>query len=138
MNDPPALMVEARRALLDALVALADHGESLVLVGAQAVHLRTATANLSFSVSYTTDADLVINPAELGAVPLLAEAMQGTVVMSTQTSQETSSFGLIKAETHNIVSVQFSAPAECVTAITQGDGPTRTVHGRYRCPGLLL
>ena len=43
------------------------------------------------------------------------------MVMSTQTSQETSLFGLIKAEAHHIVSVQFSAPAECVTAITQGD-----------------
>ena len=74
MNGPPPRMVEARRVLLDALDALADHRDSLVLVGAQAVYLRTANVDLSFSASYTTDADLVINPAALGDVPLLADA----------------------------------------------------------------
>jgi len=34
---PPPIMIEARRALLDALDALAEHRQSLILVGAQAV-----------------------------------------------------------------------------------------------------
>lgn len=76
MNGPPPLMVEARRALLDALDGLVDHRRSLVLVGAQAVYLRTADVDLPFSASYTTDADLVIDPVTLSGAPLLAEAMQ--------------------------------------------------------------
>jgi len=75
MTSPPALMVEARRVLLDALEALADHRGSLVLVGAQAVYLRTDEVALSFSASYTTDADLAIDPTTLAATPLLAEVM---------------------------------------------------------------
>ncbi len=37
--DP--LYVAARRVLLDALTLLAPHGEALIVVGAQAVYLRT-------------------------------------------------------------------------------------------------
>ena len=84
MIDPPPMMVEARRALLDALDALSDHRESLILVGAQGVYLRTASIDLSFSASYTTDADLVINPVALGSAPLLAEAMRGAGFELTQ------------------------------------------------------
>ncbi|MEA3510504.1 MAG: hypothetical protein U9R51_03620 [Actinomycetota bacterium] len=84
MNSPPSLMVEARRALLDALDALADHRNCLVLVGAQAVYLRTANVDLSFSASYTTDADLAIDPAALGDEPLLAEAMRSAGFELTQ------------------------------------------------------
>lgn len=75
MTDPPPLMVEARRVLLEALDALADHRGSLVLVGAQAVYLRTDEIELSFSASYTTDADLAIDPTTLAETPLLAELM---------------------------------------------------------------
>jgi hypothetical protein len=69
-------MVEARRALLDVLDVLAPHRQSLVLVGAQAVYLRTDEVDLPFSASYTTDADLVMDPATLGDSPSLEEAMQ--------------------------------------------------------------
>jgi len=75
MMGPPPLMVEARRVLLDALDALADHRDSLVLVGAQAVYLRTEEIALSFSASYTTDADLAIDPTTLAEAPPLADVM---------------------------------------------------------------
>ncbi len=75
MTRPPRLMVEARRVMLDALEALAEHHRSLVLVGAQAVYLRTDEVNLSFSASYTTDADLAIDPTTLAATPPLAHLM---------------------------------------------------------------
>ncbi len=75
MTGPPPLMVEARRVLLDALDALADHRDSLVLVGAQAVYLRTDEIALSFSASYTTDADLAIDPTTLAETPPLADVM---------------------------------------------------------------
>ena len=73
MTGPPPLMVEARRVLLDALDALADHRGSLVLVGAQAVYLRTDEIALSFSASNTTDAGLAIDPTTLAETPPLAE-----------------------------------------------------------------
>jgi hypothetical protein len=42
-DDGPRIEhVEARRVLLDALTALTTHLDALVLVGAQAVYLRTA------------------------------------------------------------------------------------------------
>ncbi len=75
MTPPARLTVEARRILLDALVALAPHRHSLVLVGAQGVYLRTDEIVLSFSASYTTDADLTIDPTTLADTPLLGELM---------------------------------------------------------------
>lgn len=77
-------MVEARWVLLEALDALADHRGSLVLVGAQAVYLRTDEIALSFSASYTTDADLAIDPTTLAETPLLAELMTAAGFARTQ------------------------------------------------------
>lgn len=50
-------------------------GGSSRFVGAQAVYLRTDEIELSFSASYTTDADLAIDPTTLAETPLLAELM---------------------------------------------------------------
>jgi len=47
------------------LSALAPHGKAVVVVGAQAVYLRTYDANLAVA-PYTTDGDLVIDPSVLG------------------------------------------------------------------------
>ncbi len=76
MDSPPPIMVEARRALLDALDALTAHRKSLVLVGAQAVYLRTAKVDLPFSASFTTDADFALDPSTLGDGPPIGDAMQ--------------------------------------------------------------
>jgi len=84
MMAPPPLMVEARRVLLDALDALTEHRDSLVLVGAQAVYLRTDEVALSFSASYTTDADLAIDPTTLAEMPPLAEVMSAAGFERTQ------------------------------------------------------
>jgi len=43
------------------------------------------------------------------------------IVVSTREDQETSLFGFIKRDTHYIVDVQFYVPAECVSAVTDGD-----------------
>lgn len=66
---------ESRRVLLDALFALAPHGKAVIVVGAQAVYLRTGEADLAIA-PYTTDGDLAINPSLLGDDPLLEEAMK--------------------------------------------------------------
>ena len=56
------------------LSALAPHGKAVVVVGAQAVYLRTYDANLAVAPD-TTDGDLVIDPSVLGDESLLGEAM---------------------------------------------------------------
>jgi hypothetical protein len=42
------------------------------------------------------------------------------VVISAQTRQETSFFGIIRGDTHHILRVQFYAPPECAAVITNG------------------
>ncbi|WP_327411421.1 hypothetical protein OG458_42840 (plasmid) [Streptomyces sp. NBC_01281] len=64
----------ARRVLLDALTALAEHREALTVVGAQAVYLRTSGARIR-SAAYTADGDISIDPDALGRTPHLEEAM---------------------------------------------------------------
>ena len=66
--------VAARRVLLDALEALADHRRAIVLVGAQAVYVRTAT--LADYQPYPTDADLAVDPTLLEPRPGLEDVMR--------------------------------------------------------------
>lgn len=68
--------VEARRVLLDAMTALAPHGPAFVVVGAQAVYLRTGQADIAVA-PYTTDGDLALDPALLAREPELEAAMNG-------------------------------------------------------------
>jgi hypothetical protein len=68
--------VEARRVLLDALTALAPHGASVIVAGAQAVYLRTGDADIAVA-PYTTDGDLALDPSLLGDSPALEAAMTG-------------------------------------------------------------
>jgi len=66
----------ARRVLLDALETLSPHLDALILVGAQAIYLRTGEADLAVA-PYTTDADLAIDPLALAPEPRIDEAMRG-------------------------------------------------------------
>lgn len=72
--DQQLLYVAARRVLLDALTALHDHRDALVLVGAQAVYIHAADAELGVA-AFTSDGDLAIDPTLLGEDPLVDEAM---------------------------------------------------------------
>jgi hypothetical protein len=75
VTDAPRIeYVQARRALLDALTALRPHLGAVVLIGAQAVYLRTE-GRLPGYQPFTTDADLVLDPGQLADRPLLAVAM---------------------------------------------------------------
>jgi hypothetical protein len=60
--------VAARTALLDALDVLAEHRDSPVVVGAQAVYARTQRAGLTVA-PYTTDGDLAVDPRTLHDAP---------------------------------------------------------------------
>lgn len=70
------LLITARRALLDALDALAPHRDAMVLIGAQAIYLHTGAAPVALAET-TKDSDLAIDPRVLGDEPLLDAAMTG-------------------------------------------------------------
>jgi hypothetical protein len=74
-GDPDPLYVAARRVLLDALEAIEPHLSALVLVGAQAVYLHAGEADLAVA-PYTTDGDLVLDPARLEPEPLLEVSLE--------------------------------------------------------------
>jgi hypothetical protein len=71
--DP--IYVEARRVLLDALVALAPHRSAFVVAGAQAVYLRAGESDLALA-PYTTDGDLALDPTALTPDPTLEAVMR--------------------------------------------------------------
>lgn len=70
-----ALYVASRRVLLDALYALEGQRDALILIGAQAVYLRSQEANLAVA-AFTADADLGIDRDRLGDLPRLEQAMR--------------------------------------------------------------
>lgn len=69
------ITIVARRVLLAALEGLEAHRDAITLVGAQAVYLRTKGGDLT-TPSYTTDADLTVDPAKLADEPLLEQVMR--------------------------------------------------------------
>ena len=81
MSDGPApdpLYVAARAVLLDALTLLAPHGPAVIVVGAQAVYLRTGHGDVGITIApYTTDGDLAIDPTLLRSEPDLEALMSG-------------------------------------------------------------
>lgn len=68
------LLVRARSVLLDALIALDAHRDSLVVIGAQAVYLHTGSAPVAVAEA-TKDSDLGVDLRTLGDDPLIEEAM---------------------------------------------------------------
>ncbi|MFE5702802.1 hypothetical protein [Rhodococcus koreensis] len=78
MNQPGGdnLLAEARSALLDALHALHEHRDALIVIGAQAVYLRSGAAVVALAES-TKDSDLAVNPRDLRDDPHLEDAMTG-------------------------------------------------------------
>jgi hypothetical protein len=73
MTDPA--YVAARRVLLDALDALGPQRDAVIVVGAQAVYLRTADLGIVGVSPYTTDADLTLAPARIVDTPLIDTAL---------------------------------------------------------------
>jgi hypothetical protein len=70
------LLIRARAALLDAVEALKRHRKAVVVVGAQAIFLRTGSAKTALG-EFTKDSDLAIDPRALGNDPRLEAAMTG-------------------------------------------------------------
>lgn len=64
----------ARRVLMDALVALGEHRDAIIVVGAQALYLRTGEGDIAVS-PYTSDGDLALDPTLLAEIPPLEQAL---------------------------------------------------------------
>lgn len=132
------LYVVAREVLLDALDALGEHRSSIVLVGAQAIYLRTGEADLAVA-PYTTDGDLVIDPAALAAIPPLERALgeAGFVPESTssvgiwRTSRATSAGDVVPVEVDLLVPRSVSPGKGRRDAALEGHAPrtARIVNG---------
>jgi hypothetical protein len=73
-DAPDPVLVDARRALLDALDALSGHLDRIVLVGAQAIYLHTDEVTLGVAL-FTRDADVALVPP-LSAEPNIERAMR--------------------------------------------------------------
>jgi hypothetical protein len=74
--EQAALTVAARRVLLDGISALHEHVQALVLVGAQAIYLRSQSIDLGMATA-TSDGDISLDPELLRPDPRIEEAMTG-------------------------------------------------------------
>jgi hypothetical protein len=110
------LHVAARRALLDALEAAAAYRRSLIVVGAQAVYLRTERSTLALA-PFTTDGDIVIDPSLLPSEPALEATLQAAGFR--RSDQPGSWTTTIRVGSRDIdVAVDFMVPE----AVAQGAG----------------
>ncbi|CAN5401145.1 hypothetical protein BH23ACT6_BH23ACT6_04690 [soil metagenome] len=75
MTDHPAEYVAARSTLLDALDALRGHHDSLILIGSQAIYMRTGNGDLAIPPT-TTDSDLALDADLLADAPEIGSALQ--------------------------------------------------------------
>jgi len=73
-NGAGDLLVQARSALLDALTALSEHRDSVVVIGAQAIYMHTGAAEVALAEAIK-DSDLAIDSRSLGPDPLIEAAM---------------------------------------------------------------
>ena len=64
----------ARMGLLDALEALEQQLDALIVIGAQAVYLHTGATEIALA-EFTTDGDVAVDPDLLSADPLVEDAM---------------------------------------------------------------
>lgn len=74
-QNPFDLLVRARTVLLDALEALAEHRNAVIVIGAQAIYLHTGDMDVALAEA-TKDSDVAIDLRLLGPDPLIEDAMK--------------------------------------------------------------
>jgi hypothetical protein len=74
-NGGDQVLQAARSALLDALEALSEHRESVIVIGAQAIYLHTGSAEVALAPT-TKDSDLALDSRTLAGDPRLQDAME--------------------------------------------------------------
>lgn len=75
MHGADPQLISARRVLLDALDALGEHKNAVVVIGAQAIYLQLSSPQIAVA-EMTTDADFGINRALLSPDPPLDELLE--------------------------------------------------------------
>lgn len=114
-----SLTVVARSVLLDALTALQNHSNAVVLVGAQAVYLHTQEADLGVP-AYTSDGDLGIDPDRIGNDPLVEQAMADAGFSRNHDTREPQPGTWWKYASvdgrHSLIEVDLMVPGEFVKA----------------------
>jgi hypothetical protein len=126
------LLIAARAVLLDALDALTEHRDALVLIGAQAIYLHTGRAAVALAEA-TKDSDLAVDPRALGDEPLLDEAMTRAGFHPDRLHPQPGSWLCCEG-----VAVDFMVPE----ALAGGPGrrgariPPHSRHATRRTPGL--
>lgn len=130
------LYVAARRVLLNALEALAEHRQAVILAGAQAIYVRTGEADLDASVApYTTDADLTLDPRVLGPNPRIEQAMEAAGFHLTPQPGIWTASTIVDGD-------QVEVPVDLLVPATMVDGnrsaklPDHGDHAARRTPGL--
>ncbi|MEA5455637.1 GSU2403 family nucleotidyltransferase fold protein [Sinomonas sp. JGH33] len=85
-DDPTDLLVRARTALLDALEALAQQRDAVIVIGAQAVYLRTGGIDVALAEA-TKDSDVALDPRRLADDPRIETAMREAGFVPSATGQ---------------------------------------------------
>jgi hypothetical protein len=73
-GDRDGFLIRSRSALLDALGALDAHRDAVIVIGAQAIYLRTAGSPVALAET-TKDSDLALDPRRLDDDPLVEKSM---------------------------------------------------------------
>ena len=73
--EPNNLLVATRSALLDALDALSEHRDAVIVIGSQAIYLQTGQAPVALAET-TKDADVALDPRALRDDPRIEAAMR--------------------------------------------------------------
>ena len=86
-NGADEVLRAARSALLDALEALREHRESVIVIGAQAIYLRTGSAEVALA-PFTKDSDLALDSRTLAGDPRIQDAMEAAKFYLDRTSNQ--------------------------------------------------
>lgn len=85
-DDAADLLVRACSVLLDALDALREHNDAIIVIGAQAVYLRTGGIDVALAEA-TKDSDVAVDPRLLADDPRLEVAMRAAGFMPSVNGQ---------------------------------------------------
>jgi len=122
----PPILIAARRVLLDALDALEAHLDALILVGAQALYLRTEDAGTDLVVAaYTSDGDLAVDLSGLADEPHLEQAL----AQANFTLRRADSGGLepgVWVRTTTVDGLNFEVPVDLLVPSSQVTGSRRS------------
>jgi hypothetical protein len=120
-----AAYVEARRVLLDALEALVNHRQAIIVVGAQAVYLRTGPSSATGIAPFTTDADIAIDPRILAEKPALEQVLGDAGFTRDSSRVGTWSMHVVGGGTEFDVDVDLLVPEEVLTTPGRRDARLR-------------